>query len=475
MLPENHVVPVILSGGSGMRLWPLSREHYPKQLIPFVSDHSLLQETAVRAVEAGLTEPLVICSTEHRFIIAEQLRQLDIAPRSIVLEPVGRNTAPAVAVAACMLEAEDPDALMLVLPSDHIIRPGDTFARDVTLAVHAARAGYLTAIGIEPEGPEPGYGYVKRGAALADCPQAHRVERFVEKPAPNDADLFIAQGGWSWNSGMFAFPVALFLEELERWEPEILESVRDAVGRSEPDLDFVRLPEEVFARCPGQSVDHAVMERTDSAAVLLSTIRWRDVGAWSSLWESGAKSSGGNVVLGDVIAVATTNSYLRSEHGLLATLGVDDLVVVATKDALLVAGREHAQDVRSIVERLKSEGREEALTHRVVYRPWGSYESVDVGPRHQVKHISVKPGQRLSLQTHAHRAEHWVVVSGIAEATRGEDVVALSERMSIDIPVGCKHRLANPGPEWLHLIEIQTGDYLGEDDIVRLDDVYGRT
>lgn len=458
-----------------MGLWPLSREHYPKQLIPFLSEHSLLQETALLTAQAGLTRPLVMCSAEHRFVIAEQLRELDITPHSIVLEPVGRNTAPAIAVAACLLKEEDPDTLMLVLPSDHFIQHGEGFARDVALAVEAARSGYLMAFGVRPDRPESGYGYVKTGTPLPDCPQAHRIERFVEKPARGIAERLIVQRGWMWNSGMFVFPVALFLDELGRLEPEILAAVRDAVNGSEPDLDFVRLPEDTFARCPTLSVDHALMERTARAAVLQSSIQWSDVGAWSSLWELGEKSSSGNMVFGDVVAVKTNNSYLRSEHGLLATLGVNNLVVVATKDALLVANREHAREVRTIVERLKSEGRDEALAHRVVYRPWGSYESVDVGPRHQVKHISVKPGHRLSLQTHEHRAEHWVVVSGIAEATRDDEVVTLSETMSIDIAVGCRHRLANPGPEWLHLIEIQTGDYLGEDDIVRLDDVYGRS
>ena len=469
-----EIVPVILSGGAGTRLWPLSRELYPKQLLPLLSERSLLQDTARRVSGGAFAPPLVVCNDEHRFIIAEQLRALGLQPTGIVLEPVARNTAPAVAVAAKMLSARHPDALMLVLPSDHAITDVAAFHAAVATAAQAARAGRLVTFGIAPSGPETGYGYIRRGAALDGVAGAYAIERFVEKPDLATAQGFVADGTWSWNSGMFLFPVGLLQAELGRFEPAMMEAVTEAVGAATRDLDFVRLDTASFARCPAKSVDYAVMERTTAAAVVPARLGWSDVGAWSALWALGAKDGAGNVVQGDVLAHETTNSYLRSERVLLATLGVEDAVVVATSDVVLVARKDRVQDVKKLVEQLKAKGRSEAATHPIVYRPWGSYQSIDAGPRHQVKHIMVKPGHKLSLQKHAHRAEHWVVVSGTARVTRDEDLLTLRENMSVYLPVGCVHRLENPGPGPLHLIEVQSGSYLGEDDIVRLEDTYGR-
>ena len=473
-MTEGQIVPVILSGGAGTRLWPLSRELYPKQLLPLLSERSLLQDTAHRASGPLFAPPLIVCNDEHRFIIAEQLRQLGIKPRAIVLEPAARNTAPAVAAAAKMLAAQDRDALMLVLPSDHSIHDVAAFHEAVETAAAAARSGRLVTFGITPEHPETGYGYIRRGAALGGVPGAYAIERFVEKPDATTARGYVADGLWSWNSGMFLFPARLLLDELMRFEPAMVEAVADAVGRANQDLEFVRLAKDGFGRAPAKSVDYAVMEKTDKAAVVPATLGWSDVGAWSALWDIGSKDDAGNVVNGDVIAHETTNSYLRSERVLLATLGIADAVVVATSDVVLVAAKDRVQDVKKIVEQLKARGRSEATSHPIVYRPWGSYQSIDAGPRHQVKHIMVKPGHKLSLQKHAHRAEHWVVVSGVARVTRDEDILTLRENMSTYIPVGCVHRLENPGPANLHLIEVQSGGYLGEDDIVRLEDTYGR-
>jgi mannose-1-phosphate guanylyltransferase/mannose-1-phosphate guanylyltransferase/mannose-6-phosphate isomerase len=473
-MAANTIVPVILSGGAGTRLWPLSRELYPKQLLPLLSDKSLLQETATRVHGTAFAAPLIVCNDEHRFIIAEQLRQLQIVPRAIVLEPVARNTGPAVTAAAHMVAGQDQDALMLVLPSDHSIQDVAAFHKAIETAAAAARTGRLVTFGITPERAETGYGYIKRGMPLDGVAGAYAIERFVEKPDAKTAEGYLAEGKWSWNSGMFLFPARPFLDELRRFEPAMASAVADSVGSSNRDLDFTRLAKNGFARAPAKSVDYAVMEKTDKAAVVPASLGWSDVGAWSALWEIGKKDNAGNVVVGDVIAHETTNSYLRSDRVLLATLGIDDAVVVATSDVVLVASKDRVQDVKKIVEQLKAKNRSEAVSHPIVYRPWGSYESIDSGPRHQVKHIVVKPGHKLSLQKHAHRAEHWVVVSGVARVTRDEDILTLRENMSTYLPVGCVHRLENPGPGPLHLIEVQSGGYLGEDDIVRLEDTYGR-
>ncbi len=474
MANEPRIHPVILSGGAGTRLWPLSRELFPKQLLPLASERSLLQDTARRVAGEPFAAPLVICNEEHRFIIAEQLRAMDIAPATIVLEPVGRNTAPAAAVAAELSVRGDVDGLMLILPSDHVITAEAEFRAAVATAAAAAAIGRLVSFGMAPTGPETGYGYIRRGAPLDGVPGAFGVAKFVEKPDLATAKELVAAGGWSWNSGMFLFPARLFLDELARLEPAIAAAARTAVEKSASDLDFLRLDRAAFAEAPSKSIDYAVMERTDKAAVVPASLGWSDVGAWSALWEIGAKDAAGNVVAGDVVAERTRNSYLRSDKPLLATIGLDNVVVVATGDVVLVAARDQVQGVRQIVERLRSSGRSEVSAHPVVHRPWGTYQTVDAGTRYQVKRITVRPGHKLSLQKHAHRAEHWVVVRGTARVTRDEETLTLVENQSVYIPLGAVHRLENIGQDTLYLIEVQSGGYLGEDDIVRLEDSYGR-
>jgi mannose-1-phosphate guanylyltransferase/mannose-6-phosphate isomerase len=465
------IVPVILSGGAGTRLWPLSRELYPKQLLPLAGPNSMIQETALRAAGGAFGPPVVVCNEEHRFIIAEQLRAVGIVPRAILLEPAGRNTAPAAAAAARLLDAHET---MMLLPSDHVVRDKAAFAAAVATAAGAVGADRLVTFGIDPEAPETGYGYIRRGAPLPGIDGAFAVDRFVEKPDLATAKAYLAEGGWAWNSGMFLFRAGDFLAELEEFEPAIAAAAEAALVKAARDLDFVRLDRDAFAAAPSKSIDYAVMERTKRSAVVPTRLGWSDVGAWNALWEIGTRDPDGNVVEGDVITADTTNSYLRSEDRLLATVGVDNLVVVATRDVVMVADKDRAQEVKKIVDRLKAAGRSEASAHPVVYRPWGTYQTVDLGARHQVKHIMLKPGAKISLQKHAHRAEHWVVVSGTARVTRDEDTLFLRENMSTYIPVGCVHRLENPGTEPLRIVEVQSGGYLGEDDIVRLEDSYGR-
>jgi mannose-1-phosphate guanylyltransferase/mannose-1-phosphate guanylyltransferase/mannose-6-phosphate isomerase len=466
-----QIVPVILSGGAGTRLWPLSRELYPKQLLPLAGPNTMIQETALRAAGGAFGAPVIVCNEEHRFIIAEQLRAVGVLPRAILLEPVGRNTAPAAAAAARLL---GPGETMMLLPSDHVVRDKPAFDAAVATAAQAVDDGRLVTFGIDPEGPETGYGYIRRGGSLPGIGGAFAVERFVEKPDLATAKAYLAEGGWVWNSGMFLFRAGDFLAELATFEPEIAAAADRAVSKAARDLDFVRLDRDAFAAAPSKSIDYAVMERTKSSAVVPARLGWSDVGAWNALWKIGTRDVDGNVVEGDVIAADTTNSYLRSEDRLLATVGVDNLVVVATRDVVMVADKDRAQEVKKIVDRLKAAGRGEASAHPVVYRPWGTYQTVDLGARHQVKHIMLKPGAKISLQKHAHRAEHWVVVSGTARVTRDEDTLVLRENMSTYIPVGCVHRLENPGTEPLRIVEVQSGGYLGEDDIVRLEDSYGR-
>jgi len=466
--------PVILSGGAGTRLWPMSREAYPKQLLALASEHSMLQDTVTRITGARFAAPLIVCNTEHRFVIAEQLRQSGAKPRAIVLEPVGRNTAPAVAIAALMLAADDPDALMLVLPSDHVVGEPKAFLAAVDTAAQAAADGRLVTFGITPTAPETGYGYVERGAALKGADGAFEVARFVEKPDARRAKQFVAGGRHAWNSGMFLFPASLYLAELERLDPEMLKLSRAALDGAADDLDFIRLAPEPFGRISGRSIDYAVMEHTAKAAVVPAAFGWSDVGSWSSLWDIGDKDGSGNVMLGDVIAVDAVDSYLRSEGRLVAAIGVEGLVVVATEDAVLVLPKDRAQDVRRIADVLKQQGRPELGLHPRVYRPWGFYQGIHQGERFQVKRITVSVGQSLSLQMHHHRAEHWIVVNGTAKVTRGEDTFLLHENESTYIPPSTKHRLENPGKVALNLIEVQSGAYLGEDDIVRFEDKYNR-
>jgi mannose-1-phosphate guanylyltransferase/mannose-6-phosphate isomerase len=475
-MAQTAIQPVILSGGSGTRLWPLSRELYPKQLLSLATELSLLQDTARRVTGASYAAPMIVCNEEHRFIIAEQLRALGAKPGAIVLEPAARNTAPAVAAAAALAVRDNPDALLLVLPSDHAIKDEAAFAKAVVAAAEAAKAGYLVTFGIAPTGPETGYGYIRQGAKFTGLPGAFAIERFVEKPDLATAKSYLVEGDWSWNSGMFLFPAKLFLDELAQFEPAIAKAATESVSRAKSDLDFLRLDAEAFKASPSKSIDYAVMEKTKRAAVVPASLGWSDIGAWSALWEIGAQDKDGNVTIGDVVAHDTKNTYLRTSDGvLLATLGLEDAIVVVTRDVVLAAAKDRAQDVKKIVEDLKKRGRSEVSSHAVVHRPWGTYQTVDSGGRFQVKRITVKPGAKLSLQKHAKRAEHWVVVSGTARVTRGEDTLILRENMSTYIPVGTVHRLENTGTDPLHLIEVQSGSYLGEDDIVRLEDTYGRT
>ncbi|MGA8399657.1 MAG: mannose-1-phosphate guanylyltransferase/mannose-6-phosphate isomerase [Stellaceae bacterium] len=474
-LGAGTIHPVILSGGSGTRLWPMSRTLYPKQLLPLVGNGTLLQQAARRIANApGFAAPLVIANEEHRFIIAEQLREIEVAAQGIVLEPIGRNTAPAACIAALSLADADPGALMLLMPSDHTIDDPAAFLTAIEKAAAAARAGHLVTFGIHPERAETGYGYIERGASLAGSEGAFIVARFVEKPDAATAERYLKSGEFFWNSGIFLFPVALFLSELERLRPEMLAACRVALKAARRDDDFIRLDKEAFAACPADSIDYAVMEHTAKAAVVPVSMGWSDLGSWDALWELAEKDTAGNVLAGNVIAEDAKNCYLRSEAGLVAVLGVEDLVVVATDDAVMLAPKNRAQDVRRLVARLVKENRSEADALPRVHRPWGSYETLHAGHRVQVKHILVKPGGKLSLQMHHHRAEHWVVVQGTAKIVRGNEELMLTEDQSTYIPLGTAHRLENPGKIPLHLIEVQSGAYLGEDDIVRFEDSYGR-
>jgi mannose-1-phosphate guanylyltransferase/mannose-6-phosphate isomerase len=470
-----RIYPVILSGGSGSRLWPLSRALYPKQLLPLAGERTMLQETVIRVADAArFGAPLIVCNDAHRFIVAEQLRAIAIDPTAIVLEPVARNTAPAVATAALMVMRENPAGLMMVLPSDHVITDRRAFLKTVGIGRRAAEAGALVTFGIAPTGPETGYGYVEQGEPWPAVKGAFRVARFVEKPDLKTAKRYLAQGTYAWNSGMFLFRAERFLEELARFEPDMIAACRAAVKQGKADLDFFRLDEAAFAEARSVSIDYAVMEKTDAAAVVPADMGWSDVGAWSALWQLGGKDEAGNVVIGDVVAEDAHGSYMRTDGPMIAALGVENLVVVATDDTVLVAPKDRVQDVRKITEQLARAGRPELESHSVVHRPWGSYQTVDGADGFQVKRIVVKPGARLSLQKHARRAEHWVIVRGTARVTRGKDVFDLKANESTYIPLGEVHRLENPGDEPLYLIEVQSGDYLGEDDIVRLEDTYGR-
>ena len=471
------ITPVILSGGAGTRLWPLSRELYPKQLLPLTGARTMLQQTVLRLQGLTAGAPVVVCNEAHRFLVAEQLRQLHIEPRATLLEPFGRNTAPAIALAAhAALKglAAQPNALdpvLLVLPADHVIRDIAAFHTAVRAALAAAEAGQLATFGIVASAPETGYGYIERGAPSG---AAFRIARFIEKPNSERAREFVASGHYYWNSGMFLFRARRYLQELERFAPEMARICEQAFRGAREDLDFLRIDPGLFEACPADSIDYAVMEKTGDAVVVPLDAGWSDVGSWSSLHAASDADAHGNVTHGDVISEDTQGSYLYSQSRLVATVGLKDHVVIETKDAVLVAPRERVQDVKKLVLRLKERGRYEHSLHREVFRPWGSYDSLENGPRFQVKRLKIKPGATLSLQLHHHRAEHWIVVAGTARITRGEEEFLLEENQSTYIPVGVKHRIENPGMIALEIIEVQSGSYLGEDDIVRFEDRYGR-
>jgi mannose-1-phosphate guanylyltransferase/mannose-1-phosphate guanylyltransferase/mannose-6-phosphate isomerase len=448
-------------------MWPLSRSHYPKQFLPLVTEQTLFQDTVTRLPEyIERSSTIVVCNQDHRFMVAEQLHQLSIEPMAIMLEPFGRNTAPAVAMAA--LSVKNPDDILLILPADHVIGNDKALADAIELAAQSAEAGSLVTFGIVPTGPETGYGYIQKGDAL------NRVKSFVEKPDKATAESYVASGDYYWNSGMFAFKAGRFLQELEKFRPDILEACQKALKSSVSDLDFIRIDSEAFEACPSDSIDYAVMEKTDQAVVIPLDAGWNDVGSWSSLWEVSEKDAQGNRVHGDVVTEDTHNSLLHSESRLVTAVGLDNIVVVETDDAIMVAAKDRVQDVKKISEKLKSMKRPEFEAHRKVYRPWGWYDSIDMGPRHQAKRIAVNPGAKLSLQMHYHRAEHWVVIKGTAKITLDDREIVLTEDQSTYIPLGTKHRLENIGKIPLEIIEVQTGSYLGEDDIVRFSDDYGR-
>jgi len=471
------ITPVILSGGAGTRLWPLSRELYPKQLLPLTGARTMLQQTVLRLQGLTAGAPVVVCNEAHRFLVAEQLRQLHIEPRATLLEPCGRNTAPAIALAAHAALKGLPaqpnalDPVLLVLPADHVIRDIAAFHTAVRAALAAAEAGQLATFGIVASAPETGYGYIERGAPSG---AAFRIARFIEKPNSERAREFVASGDYYWNSGMFLFRARRYLQELERFAPEMARICEQAFRGAREDLDFLRIDPGLFEACPADSIDYAVMEKTGDAVVVPLDAGWSDVGSWSSLHAASDADAHGNVTHGDVISEDTQGSYLYSQSRLVAAVGLKDHVVIETKDAVLVAPRERVQDVKKLVLRLKERGRYEHSLHREVFRPWGSYDSLEHGPRFQVKRLKIKPGATLSLQLHHHRAEHWVVVAGTARITRGEEEFLLEENQSTYIPVGVKHRIENPGMIPLEIIEVQSGSYLGEDDIVRFEDRYGR-
>ncbi|WP_339518643.1 mannose-1-phosphate guanylyltransferase/mannose-6-phosphate isomerase [Pseudomonas proteolytica] len=466
-------LPVIMAGGSGTRLWPLSRQLNPKQFLPLVDpDLTMLQATIQRLDGLDHATPRLICNENHRFLAAEQLRQLGLEEANIILEPVGRNTAPAIALAALQALSEQTDPIMLVLAADHLIQDVNAFHQSIAKALVLAESGKLVTFAITPTHPETGYGYLQMGAAVGEG--GFEVSRFVEKPDLATAQDYLAQGSYFWNSGMFMFRASRYIQELERFQPTIVSVCREALAKGAQDMHFTRVDSAIFSSSPDDSIDYAVMEKTSDAVMVPLNAGWSDIGSWSAIWDSGEKNEQGNLFKGDVLSENTSGSYVHATHRLVTTVGVENLIIVETKDAVLVAHKDHVQDVKKIVDQLKGCKRHEHTNHREVYRPWGVYDSIDNGERYQVKRITVKPGEKLSVQMHHHRAEHWIVVSGTARVTNGEKTYLVTENQSTYIPIGQIHALENPGMIPLELIEVQSGSYLGEDDIVRFEDVYGR-
>ena len=463
--------PVVLAGGTGSRLWPKSRAALPKQFLALTSDNTMLQDTITRLSGTDAEAPVFICNDAHRFLVAEQLRKKNIEHGGILLEPVGRNTAPAIALAALHATKNGEDPILLVLAADHLIKDQSAFHSDIIKAEALANEGKLVTFGIVPDQPHTGYGYIKAGNVLN---VGFEVADFVEKPELDTAKQYVESGDFFWNSGMFMFKASRYVEELSKYNPEILEICRRAIETEAPDLDFIRVDSEIFSTCPDDSIDYAVMEKTDSAAMVPLDAGWSDVGSWTSLWETADKDDNGNVCVGDTILENTKNSYINAEQRLVSVIGLEDVIVVETKDAVMVAHKDDAQSIKNVVNKLKAEKRPEFEFHREVFRPWGSYDSIDSGARFQVKRITVKPGEKLSVQMHHHRAEHWIVVSGSANVTIDDNTQLVTENESVYIPIGAVHALENPGKIPLELIEVQSGAYLGEDDIVRFSDRYGR-
>ena len=466
-------LPVIMAGGSGTRLWPLSRQLNPKQFLPLVDpDLTMLQATIQRLDGLEHATPRLICNENHRFLAAEQLRQLGLEEANIILEPVGRNTAPAIALAALQVLSEQTDPIMLVLAADHLIQDVNAFHQSIAKALVLAESGKLVTFAITPTHPETGYGYLQMGAPAGEG--GFEVSRFVEKPDLATAQDYLAQGSYFWNSGMFMFRASRYIEELEHFQPTIVSVCREALAKGAQDMHFTRVDSAIFSSSPDDSIDYAVMEKTSDAVMVPLNAGWSDIGSWSAIWDSGEKNEQGNLFKGDVLSENTSGSYVHATHRLVTTVGVENLIIVETKDAVLVAHKDHVQDVKKIVDQLKGCKRHEHTNHREVYRPWGVYDSIDNGERYQVKRITVKPGEKLSVQMHHHRAEHWIVVSGTARVTNGEKTYLVTENQSTYIPIGQIHALENPGMIPLELIEVQSGSYLGEDDIVRFEDIYGR-
>jgi mannose-1-phosphate guanylyltransferase/mannose-6-phosphate isomerase len=477
------ITPVVLAGGSGTRLWPLSRQLYPKQFMGLVGEQTLLQSTVLRVKGLeGVEAPIILCNEEHRFIVAEQLRRIDVQPAAIVLEPVGRNTAPALAVAALMVEKLGKDSILLALPSDHYIQDTAGFIATARTGADHARRGRLVTFGVVPSAPETGYGYIRKGAAVTpedgavrdDAPGVWEIDQFVEKPDLKTAEHYLSSGQYCWNSGMFMFRADILMAELQSHTPDVASACAAAVEKGRSDLDFFRLDKPSFAACPSDSIDYAVMEKTRAGVMVALASDWNDLGSWEALWQAGTKDAHQNVVQGDVCLQDVRNSFIHSSSRLVTAVGLDNHVVVETKDAVFVAPRDHVQQVKTLVDELKARRRIETVTHKMVYRPWGYYEDVDISERFLVKHISIKPGAKISLQKHLHRAEHWVVVKGTALVTKGDEQFILKEDESAYIPLGTVHRLENPGKIPLELVEVQSGSYLAEDDVTRLDDIYGR-
>jgi mannose-1-phosphate guanylyltransferase len=466
----NKIIPVILSGGSGTRLWPLSRKSRPKQFLAISSDKTMFQDTLLRLDTPNISsQPMVICSDDHRFMVAEQLRELDMTAKSIILEPIGRNTAPALTVASL---ASDPEAILLILPSDHVIADKEAFHQAISIAQPLAESGQIVTFGIVPTHAETGFGYIEAGDSSNK--DWLPITRFVEKPNAETAQTYLDAGHFFWNSGMFMFKASKLLAEMKSFRPDIVDACSDAFNKANKDMDFTRLDSNAFEQCPSDSIDYAVMEKTDSAIVVPLDAGWSDLGSWTSLWEAGIKDGNNNIIKGDVVQKSSTNCYIHSEHRLVTTLGLDKVIVVETADAVMVAHPDFVQDVKALVDQLKNENRSESESHRQIYRPWGKYDSVDVGERYQVKRITVNPGAKLSVQMHHHRAEHWIVVSGTAKVTIDGKEQLLAENQSTYVPIGSIHSLENPGKVPVEMIEVQSGSYLGEDDITRYEDLYGR-